>query len=242
MGPRGTLRIAAALLLSAIAMPATTLASTGGASVPGSTSSPTSTPQLSGSLEAVSGSGITLSARSVTLEHGGLWITGTVTASQAGKIVLIQSMAPAAGSSWTSAAQATVATGGSFAALWHAGQLGQVDLRATVTGTGASSPPITVTVYRPSTATLYGPGLYGHHTACGGVLRRGILGVANRTLPCGTSVSIYYRGRIAVVPVIDRGPYANHANWDLTEATAHTLGMSGTSTIGTIPLPSSQQQ
>ncbi len=96
-------------------------------------------------------------------------------------------------------------------------------------------------MYRPSTATLYGPGLYGHHTACGRVLRRTTVGVANRTLPCGTSVSVYYRGRIAVVPVIDRGPYSNHANWDLTEATAQSLGMSGTSTIGTIPLSSSQQ-
>ncbi len=241
MGRLGKLTVAAALLLSAIAMPANTFASSGGTSVPGSTSPPTSTPPPSAGTVTASANGITLSARSATLEHGGLWITGTVPASQAGKTVVIQRLGAGSQAAWTTATQATVGTGGSFAAFWRSGQLGQVQLRATVPGGGAASAPITVTVYRPSTATLYGPGLYGHHTACGSVLRSTTVGVANRALPCGTSVSIYYRGRIAVVPVIDRGPYANHANWDLTEAAAKGLGMSGTATIGTVPLSSSQQ-
>ncbi len=247
MGRHGTLAVAAALLLSAIAMPATAFAASGGAAVPGSTSAPgstsptTSTPPPAGSVVTASGNGITLSARSATLEGGGLWITGTVPASQAGNTVVVQVQAGGSGSAWTQAAQATAGAGGSFSAYWQASRAGQVQLRADVAGEGTSSPAIAVTAYRPSTATLYGPGLYGHHTACGRVLRRTTVGVANRTLPCGTPVSVYYRGRIAVVPVIDRGPYANHANWDLTEATAQTLGMSGTSTIGAIPLSSSQQ-
>lgn len=241
MGRHGKLTVAAALLLSAIAMPANTWAASGGASVPGSTSPTTTTSPPSGSVVTVSGNGITLSARNATLEYGGLWITGTVPASQAGKTVVIQTLGTANGAASTPAAQATVAAGGSFTAYWRSSQLGPVELQATVAGGDATSPAIAVTVYRPSTATLYGPGLYGHHTACGRVLRRTTVGVANRTLPCGTPVSIYYRGRIAVVPVIDRGPYANHANWDVTEATAQTLGMAGTSTIGTIPLSSSQQ-
>jgi peptidoglycan lytic transglycosylase len=241
MGRPGKLTVAAALLLSATAMPATSLASSGGASVPGSTSPTTTTAPPSGSMVTASGNGIELSARSATLEYSGLWITGTVPASQVGKTVVIQLENGGSGAGWTPAAQATVTAGGSFTAFWRSSELGQVQFRATEAGGGATSPAISVTVYRPSTATLYGPGLYGHHTACGRVLRRTTVGVANRTLPCGTSVSIYYRGRTAVVPVIDRGPYANHANWDLTEATAQTLGMSGTSTIGTIPLASSQQ-
>jgi rare lipoprotein A (peptidoglycan hydrolase) len=98
------------------------------------------------------------------------------------------------------------------------------------------SPPIGVIAYRPSIATLFGPGLYGNHTACGVPLRKPTLGVANRKLPCGTQVAIYYRGRTVIVPVIDRGPYANHANWDLTMATGRALGMNSTSTIGAMSL------
>ena len=34
------------------------------------------------------------------------------------------------------------------------------------------------------------------------------------------------------VPVIDRGPYSHHANWDLTMATGRALGMLETDVIG----------
>ncbi len=91
MGRPGKLTVAAALLLSAIATPAETFASTGGAAVPGSTSSasgstsPTTSTPPTGSVVTASGNGITLSARSATLQGGGLWITGTVPASQVRK-------------------------------------------------------------------------------------------------------------------------------------------------------------
>lgn len=88
-----------------------------------------------------------------------------------------------------------------------------------------------LTIYRPDRATWYGPGFYGNRTACGETLRSGTLGVAHRTLPCGSKVSILYRGRSITVSVIDRGPYS-HANWDLTQETAERLGFSGTGTIG----------
>jgi rare lipoprotein A (peptidoglycan hydrolase) len=39
-----------------------------------------------------------------------------------------------------------------------------------------------------------------------------------------------------VVPVIDRGPFANGADWDLTQATAQQLGITGTVRIGAMPL------
>ena len=58
--------------------------------------------------------------------------------------------------------------------------------------------------------------------------------MANRSLKCGTKVSILYHGHSITVPVIDRGPYANGANWDLTQATATALGMTETSRIGTL--------
>ena len=95
-----------------------------------------------------------------------------------------------------------------------------------------------ITVYRRSTATLYGPGFWGHRTACGEILRRRTVGVANRTLPCGTPVEIYYKGQVITVPVIDRGPYAHGASWDLTMATGRALGILGTEVIGAAPVAS----
>jgi hypothetical protein len=66
----------------------------------------------------------------------------------------------------------------------------------------------------------YGPGFYGQHTACGQVLTKTLLGVAHRTLPCGTMVSFRNpaNGKIITVPVVDRGPYVSGREWDLTKA------------------------
>lgn len=59
--------------------------------------------------------------------------------------------------------------------------------------------------------TWYGPGFYGNRTACGVKYTRDIIGVAHRTLPCGTLVEFKWRGITAVAPVIDRGPFASKA-------------------------------
>ena len=40
-----------------------------------------------------------------------------------------------------------------------------------------------------------------------------------------------------VVPVIDRGPYSNGADWDLTTAAGRALGVNTTVTIGAVSLP-----
>ena len=72
-------------------------------------------------------------------------------------------------------------------------------------------------------ATWYGPGFFGNQTACGKTLARSTTGVAHRTLPCGSKVVIAYEGRYVRTKVIDRGPFANGAKWDLTQATARAL-------------------
>jgi rare lipoprotein A len=94
-----------------------------------------------------------------------------------------------------------------------------------------------VTVYKPGVATYFGHGFYGSHMACGAVLRHTTLGVAHRTLPCGTLVDLYYKGRSIAVPVIDRGPFRHGTTWDLTEATAKALKMASTSKIGAVRAP-----
>ncbi len=88
-------------------------------------------------------------------------------------------------------------------------------------------------VFDPTLATWYGPGFYGNRTACGRTLTPSTLGVAHRSLPCGSKVKILYRGRWVTVPVIDRGPYSS-AEFDLTERTADRLGFSGRQSIGVV--------
>jgi rare lipoprotein A len=84
-----------------------------------------------------------------------------------------------------------------------------------------------VNVYRYAHASWYGPGLYGNHLGCGGTLSAGRLGVAHKSLPCGTMVTFKHGKRSVRVPVIDRGPYVAGREYDLTAATAQRLGFSG---------------
>lgn len=66
----------------------------------------------------------------------------------------------------------------------------------------------------------YGPGFFGSGTACGQTYSRTILGVAHRSLPCGTLVTFRNpaNGRQITVPVIDRGPYVAGRTWDMSRA------------------------
>lgn len=71
----------------------------------------------------------------------------------------------------------------------------------------------------------YGPGFFGSGTACGQRYTREILGVAHRSLPCGTLVTFRNpaNGRQITVPVIDRGPYVAGRTWDMSRALCEYL-------------------
>ena len=73
-------------------------------------------------------------------------------------------------------------------------------------------------------ASWYGPRFYGNRTACGQTYTPEIVGVAHRTLPCGTLVVLEYRGRTLTVPIIDRGPYVAGRTLDLSNATRLAMG------------------
>ena len=73
--------------------------------------------------------------------------------------------------------------------------------------------------------------LYGNRTACGQTLSSSTRGVANKSLPCGTKLSIRYGSKEVHVQVIDRGPYAGNREYDLTEATKNDLGFGSTGQI-----------
>lgn len=64
----------------------------------------------------------------------------------------------------------------------------------------------------------------GRRTACGQTFGPKLLGVAHKTLPCGTRVAFRYRGKTVIVRVVDRGPYVAGRQFDLTIATAYALG------------------
>ena len=137
---------------------------------------------------------------------------------------------------WSPITSATTTDKGAFEAAWKADRPGPARVRARVQRTGArtsaAAPEVNITLYSAQKATWYGPGFYGNETACGLTMSKTLLGVAHKTLRCGTKVEFLYRGRTLTVPVVDRGPYANHAYWDLTSAAAERLGFSGAETIG----------
>jgi hypothetical protein len=124
---------------------------------------------------------------------------------------------------------------GHFRVRWHAGSPGRYGVQVVAAGNRAASGSKDragrVTVFRYAVASYYGPGFYGNRTACGQTLEPGMQGVANKTLPCGTKVTLRYHGHQATVPVIDRGPYAAGRDYDLTEATKSRLGFGSTGTL-----------
>jgi rare lipoprotein A (peptidoglycan hydrolase) len=69
----------------------------------------------------------------------------------------------------------------------------------------------------------YGPGFYGKRTACGHAYTTTIIGVAHRSLPCGTWVTFMWKGKSVAAPVIDRGPYVDGRQWDLSGALCTAL-------------------
>jgi hypothetical protein len=164
---------------------------------------------------------------------------GSLGAEQAGRTLQVQRQQP--DGQWINTATAVVASDGSFLARWRTDAIGSFPVRALVAGAqaqAAAAAPLTTTttVYRPVRATWFGPGFYGKHTACGQVMTHALLGVAHRTLPCGTPVAVFLNGRTVTVPVVDRGPFGNGARYDLTSAAAESIGMEQSTKIGVVPI------
>jgi peptidoglycan lytic transglycosylase len=243
---------------AALALPASGWASSGGSGVspggsglaPSSPSSPSSGAGATGSPSiqsgnvpvSVTGNGITLQTNASAILRRGLAFSGSAPSRLAGDTIEIERSGNQTHWLWASTVTSTVQSDGSFAAVWQTNHIGRFAIRAVITSpavaqSATTTPALMITVYRPSTATQYGPGFYGHRTACGERLTKTTIGLANRTLKCGTQVAVYYQGRTMIVPVIDRGPYAKGVDWDLTEATGRALGIAGTAKIDAVSLP-----
>ncbi|HEU4976084.1 MAG TPA: septal ring lytic transglycosylase RlpA family protein [Baekduia sp.] len=124
---------------------------------------------------------------------------------------------------------------GKYQLLWKATQPGRRALRVRFSGhrgiLAAHRRAGHAQIYRRAFASWYGPGFYGHAMACGGTLTAGTLGVAHKTLPCGTMVTLRYGNRSVRVPVVDRGPYVAGRDFDLTAATKARLGFGSTGVV-----------
>jgi rare lipoprotein A len=216
-------RLLPALVAVILAIPASASAqSTGGASAP---------PPAPATDVALVASPHALLGREATL-------TGTVSRRARGRVLRVQRFDEAA-RLWRSEARTTIGRSGRFSIRWSPRALGQQRLRATLqrrrsASVTSASPEIAVRVFKPGIATWYGPGLYGNQTACGQELTPDLVGIAHKTLPCGTLVEVSYAGRSIAVPVVDRGPYAKGMTWDLTAAAAQQLGFTETALVGAL--------
>jgi len=160
-------------------------------------------------------------------------VRGSLRPAGSGRAVALQ--VRQSGGGWKTVDHDRTNAKGRYVLAWRAAKTGTRRIRVHFGGTrelsSARHQAGTTRVYRRALASWYGPGLYGGHLACGGTLTPGTLGVANKSLPCGTKVTLHYKGRTVRVPVIDRGPYVGAREFDLTAATKAKLGFGSTGTV-----------
>jgi rare lipoprotein A len=136
---------------------------------------------------------------------------------------------------WRTLARVHTRPGGHFRMRFRARGVGSTPIRLKFAGDRANTRAVKrvghLNVFRPAVASWYGPGFYGGHLACGGTLGVGTLGVAHKTLPCGTKITLRYHGHTVRCRVIDRGPYVGGREFDLTGATKAALHFGSTGTV-----------
>jgi hypothetical protein len=161
-------------------------------------------------------------------------ITGTLRARRApggvaGRVITLQAFS---GGGWSTVAVARTGRTGVFRLRAVPRRIGSERVRVHFAGGQdllASGRPLgRLNVYRAVEASWYG----GEGSlACGGALSSGTMGVASRTLPCGTIVTLRLGWRTVSVPVVDRGPFVEGREFDLTEATKQALGFGDTGKV-----------
>jgi peptidoglycan lytic transglycosylase len=147
----------------------------------------------------------------------------------AGRVVSLQVRA---GRRWRSVAWVRTGAAGRFRLRYAPHWIGSRAVRVRFAGDrtvhGARRRLGRLNVFRLAGASWYGG---GGSLACGGTLAGDTLGVANRTLPCGTLVTLRYGTHTVRVPVIDRGPFVAGRDFDLTEATKRALHFPSTGAV-----------
>jgi hypothetical protein len=156
-------------------------------------------------------------------------VTGTLRPGLAGRTVALQAFGRRG---WGTLARTRTGTKGRFQVRYIARWAGSERVRVQFAGDtnhfGAHRRLGRLNVYRLAGASWYGG---GGGLACGGALTSATMGVASKTLACGTLVTLRYNGRSVRVPVVDRGPYVAGREFDLTEATKQALGFGDTGEV-----------
>ena len=80
-------------------------------------------------------------------------------------------------------------------------------------------------------ARASGNDAFGKRTVCGAVVRKKTQGVAHPVLPCGARIYVTYEGKHVLTQVIGRGPSRPGPQFEVTDALAQLLGLSGTQRI-----------
>lgn len=196
---------------------------------------PTAAPATATPVAHKASSALTVdSVRRTVLAGKRVVVRGHLTPAGSRAVVSLQ-VRKGGGHGWTTVDHDRVGRHGRYVLTWRAAKTGEKKLRVHFGGSkalgSAKHTAGTTRVYRRAFVSWYGPGLYGGHLACGGTLSPGTLGVANKSLPCGTKVTLHYKGRTVRVPVVDRGPYVAGREYDLTAATKQKLGFGSTGTV-----------
>ena len=201
----------------------------GGAATLRSAATPTASDAASSGQPVYVGAGIiSRTAQRDVLAGRRVTITGHLEPLTAGAALTLQQRR---GHRWVTLAKTTTGARGRYTIRFTPRRAGASALRLRYAGgavNDASVNRVAVNVYRTAGASWYGP---GGSLACGGTLTSSTMGVANKTLPCGTLVTLHYGHRTVRVPVIDRGPYVAGRDYDLTPATKAALGFGDTGTI-----------
>jgi rare lipoprotein A len=153
-------------------------------------------------------------------------VNGHLRSGSAGRPAVLQRQS---GHGWTTIDRAVTRTGGTFGFAFRPQRPGSAQLRVLVDA--ASRQIGRLNVYRRAAVSWYGPGLYGNKLSCGGRLTPGTLGVAHKTLPCGSHVTLRKGNRVIRVRVVDRGPFVGGREFDLTSATRARLHLGGVGSL-----------
>ena len=170
-------------------------------------------------------------ARLNVLDGRRVSVAGALSPGISGRTIDLQAMGP---HGWREVAHTRTGASGRFRLRYTPHATGSHRVRLRFAGDSYDLPAHRLlgrlNVYRLAGASWYGG---GGSLACGGSLTSSTLGVANKTLPCGTLVTLRYDGRSVRVPVVDRGPYVAGREFDLTEATKQALGFGDTGDVWT---------
>jgi rare lipoprotein A len=164
------------------------------------------------------------SARNVLGVHA-VHVKGTLMPRLRGRAITLQQHTK---HGWKTIDRTKTGRKGAYKATFHPKSPGSYKLRVRFAGDAnaeaAGKRLRPVHVYHPGGASWYGGGA----GACGSTAG---LTVANKYLPCGTKVTLHYRGRSVVARVMDRGPFVAGRDWDLTPAVKSALHFGDVGTV-----------